>query len=245
MPGWLTDGIGGLMEKGLDAAMRWLLKSLLGGLEVVLNGISAWWLGISGPGMAEGSPAEAVQNSTIYFVAVAGIIGTAFGIVRVVKTHSKDASVDLVMAMFSTVAVTAIGGTAATYLLKASDAVAPWLLTTITGQGEDERESLYQMLAIMPGDQSAKFVIGLAIVSVVLVFVAALAAVVNALFVMGCGVGAVWVVVRMMLTSAGRPVPALVSGSCVMTPSLSAFRIPSSRLRCSSVQVPSRTACGG
>ena len=183
MPGWLTDGIGGLIEKGLDAAMRWLLKSLLSALEVVLNGISEWWLGISGPGMGEGSPAAAVQNSTLYFVAVAGIIGTAFGIVRVVRTHSKDASVDLVMAIFATVAVTAIGGTAATYLLKASDAVAPWLLSNITGQGEDERKSLYQMLDIMPGDQSAKFVIGLAIVSVILVLVAALASVVNALFV--------------------------------------------------------------
>lgn len=183
MPGWLTDGIGGLIEKGLDAAMRWLLKSLLSALEVVLNGISEWWLGISGPRMGEGSPAAAVQNSTLYFVAVAGIIGTAFGIVRVVRTHSKDASVDLVMAIFATVAVTAIGGTAATYLLKASDAVAPWLLSNITGQGEDERKSLYQMLDIMPGDQSAKFVIGLAIVSVILVLVAALASVVNALFV--------------------------------------------------------------
>lgn len=183
MPGWLTDGIGGLIEKGLDAAMRWLLKSLLGALQVVLDGISEWWLGISGPGMGEGSPAAAVQNSTIYFVAVAGIIGTAFGIVRVVRTHSKDASVDLVMAMFSTVAVTAIGGTAATYLLKASDAVSPWLLSNITGQGDDERTSLYTMLAIMPGDQSGKFVIGLAIVSVILVLVAALASVVNALFV--------------------------------------------------------------
>ena len=183
MPGWLTDGIGGLIEKGLDAAMRWLLKSLLSALEVVLNGISEWWLGISGPGMGEGSPAAAVQNGTLYFVAVAGIIGTAFGIVRVVRTHSKDASVDLVMAIFATVAVTAIGGTAATYLLKASDAVAPWLLSNITGQGEDERKSLYQMLEIMPGDQSAKFVIGLAIVSVILVLVAALASVVNALFV--------------------------------------------------------------
>jgi|GEM_PF-3102374 len=183
MPGWLTDGIGGLIEKGLDAAMRWLLKSLLSALQVVLDGISQWWLGISGPGMGEGSPAAAVQSSTIYFVAVAGIIGTAFGIVRVVRTHSKDASVDLVMAMFSTVAVTAIGGTAATYLLKASDAVSPWLLTNITGQSEDERTSLYTMLDIMPGDQSAKFVIGLAIISVILVLVAALASIVNALFV--------------------------------------------------------------
>ena len=43
---------------------------------------------------------------------------------------------------------------------------------------------------------------------------------------MGGGVRAVWVVVRMMLTSAGRPVPALTSGSCVMVPSLSAFSHP-------------------
>ena len=96
MPGWLTDGIGGLIEKGLDAAMRWALKSLLSALQVVLDGISEWWLGITGPGMAEGSPAMAVQQNTIYFVAVAGMIGTAIGIIRVVRTQSKDASVDLV-----------------------------------------------------------------------------------------------------------------------------------------------------
>ena len=183
MPGWLTEGIGGLIEKGLDAAMRWALKSLLSALEVVLNGISGWWLGITGPGMAEGSPAMAVQQSTVYFVAVAGMIGTAIGIIRVVRTHSKDAAVDLVMAIFSTVAVTAIGGTAATYLLSVSDSVSPWLLTQITGQGEDQRQGLYQMLDIMPGDQSAKFVVGMAILSVVLVLIAALASVVNAMFV--------------------------------------------------------------
>lgn len=183
MPGWLTEGIGALIEKGLDAAMRWALKSLLSALEVVLNGISGWWLGITGPGMAEGSPAMAVQQSTVYFVAVAGMIGTAIGIIRVVRTHSKDAAVDLVMAIFSTVAVTAIGGTAATYLLSVSDSVSPWLLTQITGQGEDQRQGLYQMLDIMPGDQSAKFVVGMAILSVVLVLIAALASVVNAMFV--------------------------------------------------------------
>ena len=183
MPGWLTDGIGGLIEKGLDAAMRWALKSLLSALQVVLDGISEWWLGITGPGMAEGSPAMAVQQNTIYFVAVAGMIGTAIGIIRVVRTQSKDASVDLVMAMFSTVAVTAIGGTAATYLLKVSDLVSPWLMTQITGQGEDERQGLYESLAIMPDNQSAKFVIGMAILSVILVMIAALASVVNAMFV--------------------------------------------------------------
>ena len=183
MPGWLTDGIGGLIEKGLDAAMRWALKSLLSALQVVLDGISEWWLGITGPGMAEGSPAMAVQQNTIYFVAVAGMIGTAIGIIRVVRTQSKDASVDLVMAMFSTVSVTAIGGTAATYLLKVSDLVSPWLMTQITGQGEDERQGLYESLAIMPDNQSAKFVIGMAILSVILVMIAALASVVNAMFV--------------------------------------------------------------
>ena len=184
MPGWLTGGIKELIEKGLDAAVRWFLTQLFTALETILNGVGAWWLGVEAPGMGPGSASEAVSNSTLYFVAVAGIIGTAIGIVRVVRTHSRESVADLAMAIFATIATTAIGGTVASYLLTITSDLSPWLLETISGASGDERKSLYTALGFMPASTTSQMAIGIAMIAILLVFLAAIASLVNMFFVL-------------------------------------------------------------
>lgn len=184
MPNWLTGGIKELIEKGLDAAVRWFLTQVFAALETILNGLGSWWLGVEAPGMGPGSASEAVSNSTIYFVAVAGIIGTAIGIVRVVRTHSRESVADLAMAIFATIATTAIGGTVASYLLTITSQLSPWLLETISGASGDERNSLYTALGFMPADTTAKLAIGIAMIAILLVVLAAIASLVNMFFVL-------------------------------------------------------------
>lgn len=184
MPNWLTGGIKELIEKGMDAAVRWFLTQIFAALETVLNGLGSWWLGVEAPGMGPGSASEAVSNSTIYFVAVAGIIGTAIGIIRVVRTHSRESVADLAMAIFATIATTAIGGTVASYLLTITSQLSPWLLETISGASGDERKSLYTALGFMPADTTVNLAIGIAIIAILLVFLAAIASLVNMFFVL-------------------------------------------------------------
>ena len=183
-PDWLVGGLKGLIEKGLDAAVRWFLTQIFAALETILNGLGSWWLGVEAPGMGPGSASEAVSNSTIYFVAVAGIIGTAIGIVRVVRTHSRESVADLAMAIFATIATTAIGGTVASYLLTITSQLSPWLLETISGASGDERKSLYTALGFMPADTTAKMAIGIAMIAILLVVLAAIASLVNMFFVL-------------------------------------------------------------
>ena len=38
-PDWLVGGLKGLIEKGLDAAVRWFLTQVFTALETVLNGL--------------------------------------------------------------------------------------------------------------------------------------------------------------------------------------------------------------
>lgn len=184
MPDWLTGGIKELIEKGLDAAVRWFLTQVFTALETVLNGLGSWWLGVEAPGMGPGSASEAVSNSTIYFVAVAGIIGTAIGIIRVVRTHSRESVADLAMAIFATIATTAIGGTVASYLLTITSQLSPWLLETISGASGDERKALYTALGFMPAGDSAQLSIGIAMIAILLVLLAAIASLVNMFFVL-------------------------------------------------------------
>lgn len=184
MPGWLTGGIKELIENGLDAAVRWFLTQLFSALETVLNGLGSWWLGIEAPGMGPGSASEAVSNSTIYFVAVAGTIGTAIGIVRVVRTHARESVADLAMAIFATIATTAIGGTVASYLLTITSQLSPWLLETISGASEGDRKALYNALGFMPANSSVKFAMGMALMAIILVLLSAIASLVNLFFVL-------------------------------------------------------------
>lgn len=183
-PDWLVGGLKGLIEKGLDAAVRWFLTQIFAALETILNGLGSWWLGVEAPGMGPGSASEAVSNSTIYFVAVAGIIGTSIGIIRVVRTHSRESVADLAMAIFATIATTAIGGTVASYLLTITSQLSPWLLETISGASGDERKSLYTALGFMPADTTAKLSIGIAMIAILLVVLAAIASLVNMFFVL-------------------------------------------------------------
>ncbi len=183
-PDWLVGGLKGLIEKGLDAAVRWFLTQVFTALETVLNGLGSWWLGVEAPGMGPGSASEAVSNSTIYFVAVAGIIGTAIGIIRVVRTHSRESVADLAMAIFATIATTAIGGTVASYLLTITSQLSPWLLETISGASGDERKALYTALGFMPAGDSAQLSIGIAMIAILLVLLAAIASLVNMFFVL-------------------------------------------------------------
>lgn len=178
----IMEKIGEFVEKMMSAMFGWLFKSFTESLKWVIDTLGAWWLNIKSPDMGPGSGSEAITNSTLYFVAVAGIIGTAFGLVRVVKSRSHDDAVDLLMALFSTMATTTIGGVAVSYALKASDLVSPWLLKKLSGQDTDDKK-LADLLNLSV-DATANVQIGAVLVLLILAVVAALAGLINLLFVL-------------------------------------------------------------
>lgn len=179
---WIMEKIGEFVEKMMSAMFNWLLKSFAESLKWMIDTLGAWWLNIKSPDMGPGSASEAITNATVYFVAVAGIIGTAFGLVRVVKSHSRDDAVDLLMALFSTMATTTIGGVAVGYALKASDQVSPWLLKSLSGQDGDNKK-LGDLIGLSARG-TPDMVIGAVLILLIVAVVAAIAGLINLFFVL-------------------------------------------------------------
>ncbi|WJZ68435.1 hypothetical protein [Kocuria rosea] len=130
------------MEKVILFMAGWLVEIF----TTMLDFVGTWWLNIGAPEMGAGSATERVQRATTTFVGVAGIIGTAFAVLRIARDHSRESAENLVMGLIRTVVVSGLAVSMVALSLAVTDEVAPWLVDTIAGDAA--RDGLGQSMGL-------------------------------------------------------------------------------------------------
>lgn len=123
------DIAGDTVEKLILFMAGWLVEVF----STLLDFVGTWWLNISAPEIGAGSATERVQRATTTFVGVAGIIGTAFAVIRIARDHNRESAENLVMGLIRTVVVSGLAVSMVALSLAVTDEVAPWLVDTIAG----------------------------------------------------------------------------------------------------------------
>jgi hypothetical protein len=123
------DIAGDTVEKLILFMAGWLVEVF----STMLDFVGTWWLNIGAPEMGAGSATERVQSATTTFVGVAGIIGTAFAVIRIARDHNRESAENLVMGLIRTVVVSGLAVSMVALSLGVTDEVAPWLVDTIAG----------------------------------------------------------------------------------------------------------------
>ena len=135
---WIEDTFAGVVTSMVEKLLLFFAAWIIQILTEMVNFVGTWWLKIGAPSMGEGSATERVQTSTIAFVAVAGIIGTVFALIRLARDQDRASAENLVMGMVRTVLTTAIAVSVVSLSLTVSDAVSPWLVSTISGSATED-----------------------------------------------------------------------------------------------------------
>lgn len=133
---------GDTVEKVILFMAGWLVEIF----TTMLDFVGTWWLNIGAPEMGAGSATERVQRATTTFVGVAGIIGTAFAVLRIARDHSRESAENLVMGLIRTVVVSGLAVSMVALSLAVTDEVAPWLVDTIAGDAA--RDGLGQSMGL-------------------------------------------------------------------------------------------------
>ncbi|WP_152683277.1 hypothetical protein [Kocuria sp. SM24M-10] len=133
---------GDTVEKLILFMAGWLIEVF----TTMLDLVGTWWLNIGAPEMGAGSATERVQTATTTFVGVAGIIGTAFAVLRIARDHNRESAENLVMGLIRTVVVSGLAVSMVALSLAVTDEVAPWLVDTIAGNAA--RDGLGQSMGL-------------------------------------------------------------------------------------------------
>ncbi|MFC6256987.1 hypothetical protein ACFP5Z_08030, partial [Kocuria oceani] len=133
---------GDTVEKLILFMAGWLIEVF----TTMLDLVGTWWLNIGAPEMGTGSATERVQTATTTFVGVAGIIGTAFAVLRIARDHNRESAENLVMGLIRTVVVSGLAVSMVALSLAVTDEVAPWLVDTIAGNAA--RDGLGQSMGL-------------------------------------------------------------------------------------------------
>ncbi|GGG67353.1 hypothetical protein GCM10011374_34500 [Kocuria dechangensis] len=128
------DIAGDTVEQLILFMAGWLVEVF----STLLDFVGTWWLNIGAPDMGAGSATERVQDATTTFVGVAGIIGTAFAVLRIGRDHNRESAENLVMGLIRTVVVSGLAVSMVALSLAVTDEVAPWLVNTIAGNAADD-----------------------------------------------------------------------------------------------------------
>lgn len=178
----LGDLAGKAAEGGVEAILTWLTGVVLTALFDALQWLGTWWLSIEAPGMGEGSAAARAVDATKPLLPLFGVIGMAFGCIRIARDQNRGAVEGLIASMLRSVAAVAIALTATSVGLEFGTEISPWLVERIGG--EEVEEGLAQVLglqAMMSGIQGSA---ALAVIVLVLAFVALLGSLINAFLVL-------------------------------------------------------------
>ncbi|WP_192476294.1 hypothetical protein [Arthrobacter sp. AET 35A] len=134
--------IGDILEGVAGSAIQRLIQFLAGWLLQVLtemiNFVGTWWLKIGAPGMGAGSATDRIQQSTLIFVGMAGVIGTAFALIKLARDQDRASTENLIMGMVRTVLTTVLAVPMVGLLFGVTDVLAPWLVTTISGSAQED-----------------------------------------------------------------------------------------------------------
>ncbi|MGX5359125.1 hypothetical protein [Kocuria sp. KH4] len=151
---------GDTVEKLILFMAGWLVEIF----TTMLDFVGTWWLNIGAPEMGAGSATERVQTATTTFVGVAGIIGTAFAVLRIARDHSRDSAENLVMGLIRTVVVSGLAVSMVSLSLAVTDEVAPWLVDTIAGNAARDGLGQSMDLDAVAGSKMALTTAGILIV---------------------------------------------------------------------------------
>lgn len=135
---WIEDTFAGVVTSMVEKLLLFFAAWIIQILTEMVNFIGTWWLKIGAPSMGEGSATDRVQTSTIAFVAVAGIIGTVFALIRLARDQDRASAENLVMGMVRTVLTSAIAVSVVSLSLTVADTVSPWLVSTISGSATED-----------------------------------------------------------------------------------------------------------
>ncbi|WP_152609326.1 hypothetical protein, partial [Kocuria rosea] len=157
----IVSGIAGdTVEKLILFMAGWLVEIF----TTMLDFVGTWWLNIGAPEMGAGSATERVQMATTTFVGVAGIIGTAFAVLRIARDHNRESAENLVMGLIRTVVVSGLAVSTVALSLAVTDEVAPWLVDTIAGNAARDGLGQSMDLDAVAGSKMALTTAGILIV---------------------------------------------------------------------------------
>ncbi|MEB2619251.1 hypothetical protein [Kocuria rosea] len=157
----IVSGIAGdTVEKLILFMAGWLVEIF----TTMLDFVGTWWLNIGAPEMGAGSATERVQMATTTFVGVAGIIGTAFAVLRIARDHNRESAENLVMGLIRTVVVSGLAVSMVALSLAVTDEVAPWLVDTIAGNAARDGLGQSMDLDAVTGSKMALTTAGILIV---------------------------------------------------------------------------------
>ncbi|MGQ1799133.1 hypothetical protein ACT4S5_18655 [Kocuria oceani] len=161
---WVSDLAGGIAGDTVEKLILFMAGWLVEVFSTMLDFVGTWWLNIGAPEMGAGSATERVQSATTTFVGVAGIIGTAFAVLRIARDHSRESAENLVMGLIRTVVVSGLAVSMVALSLAVTDEVAPWLVDTIAGNAA--RDGLGQSMGLdaVAGSKMALTTAGILIV---------------------------------------------------------------------------------
>ncbi|WP_146067500.1 hypothetical protein [Arthrobacter sp. SX1312] len=167
---------GSAIEKLIQFLAGWVVQVL----TEMINFVGTWWLKIGAPDMGAGSATDRIQQSTLIFVGMAGVIGTAFALIKLARDQDRASTENLVMGMVRTILTTAVAVPMVGLLFGVTDVVAPWLVRTISGSAQEDGLGTAMGLEALTGTMMTMQLAG------IILFVAPLAllgAIINAVIV--------------------------------------------------------------
>jgi hypothetical protein len=164
MMDWVGDLAGGIAGDTVEKLILFMAGWLVEIFTTMLDFVGTWWLNIGAVEMGAGSATERVQRATTTFVGVAGIIGTAFAVLRIARDHNRESAENLVMGLIRTVVVSGLAVSMVSLSLAVTDEVAPWLVDTIAGNAARDGLGQSMDLDAVAGSKMALTTAGILIV---------------------------------------------------------------------------------
>ncbi len=132
------DFLEGVAGSAIEKLIQFLASWVVQVLTEMINFVGTWWLKIGAPDMGAGSATDRIQQSTLIFVGMAGVIGTAFALIKLARDQDRASTENLIMGMVRTILTTAIAVPMVGLLFGVTDVLAPWLVTTISGSAQED-----------------------------------------------------------------------------------------------------------
>lgn len=164
MMDWVGDLAGGIAGDTVEKLILFMAGWLVEIFTTMLDFVGTWWLNIGAVEMGPGSATERVQIATTTFVGIAGIIGTAFAVLRIARDHNRESAENLVMGLIRTVVVSGLAVSMVSLSLAVTDEVAPWLVDTIAGNAARDGLGQSMDLDAVAGSKMALTTAGILIV---------------------------------------------------------------------------------
>ncbi|MEV7652101.1 hypothetical protein [Kocuria marina] len=164
MMDWVGDLAGGIAGDTVEKLILFMAGWLVEIFTTMLDFVGTWWLNIGAVEMGPGSATERVQSATTTFVGIAGIIGTAFAVLRIARDHNRESAENLVMGLIRTVVVSGLAVSMVSLSLAVTDEVAPWLVDTIAGNAARDGLGQSMDLDAVAGSKMALTTAGILIV---------------------------------------------------------------------------------